>query len=104
MGNGYQSVNGKAVLYVLDAHTGALLGKIDTGVGSPVLCNGLTVPAITDKDFDGVADFAYAGDLLGNMWKFDLRGDTISSWKVSYNTNADGTSGSPMPLFQAKNK
>ena len=104
MGNGYQSGSGKAVLYVIDAHNGTLLGKIDTGVGSPTLCNGLSVPVLIDPDFDGVADFAYAGDLLGNMWKFDLRGDTIGSWKVAFNTNSDGVSGSPMPMFQAKNK
>jgi type IV pilus assembly protein PilY1 len=104
MGNGYQSGNGKAVLYVLDALTGALLGKIDTGVGSPAECNGLSVPVLIDPDFDGIADYAYAGDLLGNMWKFDLRGNSIANWRVSYNTEADGTSGSPMPLFQAKNK
>jgi len=104
MGNGYQSANGEAMLYVLDAHTGALLGKIETDVGTPVLCNGLSVPVLIDPDFDGIADFAYAGDLLGNMWKFDLRGDSISDWKVAHNTNADGTSGTPQPMFQAKNK
>jgi type IV pilus assembly protein PilY1 len=47
-------------------------------------------------------DFAFAGDLLGNMWKFDLRDSSIGNWKVAYNGLADG-SGSPQPLFQAKN-
>ncbi|MCP3883666.1 MAG: hypothetical protein GY701_35470, partial [Sulfitobacter sp.] len=100
LGNGYQSASGKAMLVVLDAHTGALLGKIDTGAGSPTLCNGLSVPIMIDPDFDGTVDYAYAGDLLGNMWKFDLRGDTIAEWKVAY-YNATPT---PMPLFQAMNK
>ena len=103
IGNGYQSANGKAMLYVLDAHTGTLLGKLDTGVGSPAECNGLSVPVLIDPDFDGVADFAYAGDLLGNMWKFDLRGNSISDWKIAYNTQSDGL-GTAMPMFQAKNK
>ncbi len=100
MGNGYQSANGKAMLYVLDANTGELLAKIDTGVGSPSLCNGLSAPVLIDPDFDGLVDFAYAGDLLGNMWKFDLRGDVIADWKVAY---YDATA-TPMPLFQAMNK
>lgn len=108
-GNGYQSTNGKAVLYVLNAHSGALLGKIDTGVGSPTLCNGLSTPVLIDPDADGKVDYVYAGDLLGNMWKFDLTGTTIGTatpatdWKVAYNTVSDH-SGTVMPLFQAKNK
>jgi type IV pilus assembly protein PilY1 len=43
-------------------------------------------------------DYAYAGDLLGNLWKFDLTGATIDEWKIAYN---DGSN--PQPLFQAKN-
>ena len=40
-GNGYESPNGSAVLYVLDALSGKLLRKIDTGAGSG---NGLSEP------------------------------------------------------------
>ena len=34
-----------------------------------------------DVDWDGVADFAYAGDEFGNLYRFDLRG-TPAEWKV----------------------
>ncbi|MFH1984042.1 MAG: PilC/PilY family type IV pilus protein, partial [Pseudomonadota bacterium] len=101
MGNGYESVTGRAMLYVFDAFTGDRLAKIDTGVGgaSPN-CNGLSTPVLIDPDADGKVDYVYAGDLLGNLWKFDLTGTTIADWKVAYK-NASNT---PQPLFQAKNE
>jgi type IV pilus assembly protein PilY1 len=65
-------------------------------------CNGLSTPALVDVNLDGLVDYAYAGDLLGNLWKFDLRSTNINEWKVAYNTAADG-SGDPAPLFEARN-
>lgn len=96
-GNGYDSTNGKAVLYILDAHTGALIKKIDTLVAGN---NGLSSPAIVDTDNDGKVDYVYAGDLLGNMWKFDLTSGDPDEWKVAY-ANVDTT---PAPLFSAPNQ
>ncbi len=89
-GNGYNSENGKAVLYVLDLLTGELIRKIDTEVGGD---NGLSTPAAVDVDGDFYVDYVYAGDLKGNMWKFDLRSSDPADWAVAYN---DGTS--PKPL------
>ncbi|MEE4113372.1 MAG: PilC/PilY family type IV pilus protein [Desulfobacteraceae bacterium] len=102
-GNGYNSANLNAVLYVLDAHTGALLKKIDTGFGASNgdPCNGLSTPVLVDVDSDEQVDYAYAGDLNGNLWKFDLTSSDIDDWKVAHNTSAD-RSGTPMPLFTAK--
>jgi type IV pilus assembly protein PilY1 len=94
-GNGYSSVNESAVLYVLDPMTGAVIIKIDTGVGS---CNGLSSPVAIDVDMDEKADYVYAGDLHGNLWKFDFTAGSSSSWDVAYKDS----SGNPQPLFQAK--
>ena len=41
-------------------------------------------------------DFVYAGDLKGNMWKFDLTGDEASKWSVAYYSG-----GTNQPLFKA---
>ncbi len=90
-GNGYNSDNGHAVLYALDLLTGTVVRKIDTGVGDD---NGLSTPVVVDVDGDFVADFAYAGDLKGNLWKFDLRGDP-GQWKAAFGDK---------PLFQAVNQ
>lgn len=48
---------------------GDLLAKITVpgGVG------GLASPTILDANFDGVADYVFAGDYGGNMYRFDLR-------------------------------
>lgn len=64
---------GKGFLYILDAKTGALKRKVSTGVGSEATPSGLAkVNAFTPDSGDFTADAAYAGDLLGNLWRFDL--------------------------------
>lgn len=90
-GNGYESVNGHAVLYVLDAWTGTLIRKIDTGAGGN---NGLSTPALIDVDNDTRVDYVYAGDLQGNMWKFDLTDPDPQNWGVAFGT--DITDGNPV--------
>jgi len=67
-GNGYGSTNGDAVLYLVEVGTGIRTTIATTGS----LDNGLSAPTLIDTDYDSVADTAYAGDLYGNMWKFDL--------------------------------
>ena len=86
-GNGYDSPGGKAVLY-LRSLDGSWVKKIDTLKGSPLpaanACNGLSTPVPVDADSNGTVDIVYAGDLLGNLWKFDLSGTTTGSWGVAY--------------------
>jgi type IV pilus assembly protein PilY1 len=42
--------------------------------------NGLNQALAADINADGVVDFVYAGDLFGNLWKFDLRSTVASTW------------------------
>ena len=79
--NGYNSVNGNAVLYILNAYTGKLIKKIDTGTSND---NGLSSPALVDVNNDQKLDFVYAGDLHGNMWKFDLTDSNSDNWSTAY--------------------
>ena len=99
-GNGYLSDNHHAVLYVVNAQTGALIRKIDTGVGGPAAAdqNGLASPTVVDTNGDRIADAAYGGDLKGNMWKFDLTSATPASWDVAYKT---GTTNRPLFTTEA---
>ena len=84
VGNGYMnSGNGHAVLYVINADTGAKIAEIDTGDGSAASPNGLSSPTMVDTNGDGKVDYAYAGDLNGNIWKFDLTSGTPSSFSAS---------------------
>lgn len=96
-GNGYNSDNHTAQLFVVDLATGALLKKIDTLKGTAADPNGLSTPLAIDTDFNGSADLVYAGDMQGNLWKFDLSGSTTASWKVAIGTAAD-----PKPLLKTK--
>lgn len=90
-GNGYGSANGTAVLYILDVN-GTLIRKIDTKVAG---CNGLSTPSVIDANNDFRADYAYAGDLKGNLWKFDLTDPDPANWSVAYKN----ASSIPQPLF-----
>jgi type IV pilus assembly protein PilY1 len=90
--NGYNS-GGNAKLFVLDLETGAIIREIDTGVGGD---NGLSNPTPVDVDADRITDFVYAGDLKGNMWKFDLSSSNPASWGVAFQV-----AGVPAPLYTA---
>lgn len=94
-GNGMGSTSGKAVLYILFADgpsggswTGRYV-KITADVGTG---NGLSQPVWVDTNNDGIADAIYAGDIKGNVWKFDVSSTDSTNWKVAYNG---------LPLFKA---
>ncbi len=100
-GNGYNGTgDGAAKLFILDIEAGqdgwqpGDYVEITTQVGDTINRNGLATPALADIDGNGTVDRVYAGDLEGNMWAFDLSGNTSSSWDVAYSA-----SGSPAPLF-----
>ena len=82
VGNGVNSTNNRAVLLVYDLESGRLEREISTGVGSATTPNGLSAPVGWDANGDGVVDTAYAGDMLGNVWKFDMSGSP-SSWAAT---------------------
>ena len=86
------NANGHAFLFVIDAETGALTKKIDTGAGTALSPNGLSPAAAIDTNGDGIADVVYAGDLNGNLWKFDLSSSSTVSW---------GMGNGAAPLFTA---
>jgi type IV pilus assembly protein PilY1 len=84
------------VMWVLNAKTGAVIQKLDTGVGSttggsvPAGCAAAPCPsglarlsAWSDSAGNNVATYVYGGDLLGNLWRFDLRTLTASGGTAS---------------------
>jgi type IV pilus assembly protein PilY1 len=113
-GNGYNSrladgrpsTTGSAVLFIVDLGTGEAR-KIDTREGfaqrgepanaldqAITYDNGLATPALIDTNGDRIVEYAYAGDLYGNMWKFDLTSTDPRNWVVAF----EGA-----PLFKARN-
>lgn len=88
LGNGYNSTNGHAMLYVLFIK-GGLDGTWTVGTDYIKLIadngtgNGLSTPVPFDSDGNGKIDVIYAGDLKGNMWKFNVSSSTPGSWPAS---------------------
>jgi type IV pilus assembly protein PilY1 len=84
-GNGYKGADGKAHLYVANLDTGALISDLAVGTASD---NGLGGVRLLRDDNQRIIA-AYAGDLNGSLWKFDLSNASAGSWSV-------GLSGQPL--------
>jgi type IV pilus assembly protein PilY1 len=82
-GNGYASNDGKAALYVVDSKTGELVKKLTvTDPDGSTASNGLS--AVTAFfDANRRVTHVYAGDVLGNLWKFDLSSSNTNQWSSS---------------------
>jgi len=108
-GNGYNSTStdGDAALYILRIEegqdgvwtSGTDFIKISTGNGKAESTDGTTPNGIggvraVDTDLDGTVDYVYAGDLQGNLYRFDLSSSNTSNWSA----------GNMKVLFQAKYK
>ena len=84
--SGYNNINpgdGKGYLYILDAITGKILQRMGTGVGDGGTAGANYADAVpsglgkingwaTNAIEDNKALAIYGGDLLGNLWRFDL--------------------------------
>ena len=79
-GNGYNSQNTRASLFAVDLENP--LTETQVIEVSDASANGLAGPALLTNG-DGEVVTAYAGDLLGNMWKFDLSANNASNWDVA---------------------
>lgn len=100
-GNGYNSASRQAALIVVDMQDGDVVAIPVTDAGATG-SNGLGNVAVTDRWIgltmdntqsagrDGLGDTVYAGDQQGNLWKFDLRDNSVAF--------------AGKPLFTAKDK
>ncbi|WP_122662921.1 pilus assembly protein [Pseudomonas viridiflava] len=91
VGNGYGSFTGNASLFVLNAATGAVIREIPIPAAYAAADNGLSSVKLR-VNAQNVVQAAYAGDLKGRMWKFDMSGAAASSWGVAFGNK---------PLFTA---
>lgn len=93
-GNGINSDNGEAALFVVDLMAGTLSSKVMTGVAGG---NGLSAPFLYDDNQDRIVDRVYAGDILGNLWRFDNNG---TGWSLGNGGNPLFT-GTDQPISAA---
>lgn len=79
--SGYNNADGVGRLYVLDAYSGSLIQTISTNVGTPSAPSGLArISALTTTGAtNNTSMMVYGGDLLGNLWRFDINGDIGSA-------------------------
>ena len=108
LGNGYTTAtggSGHACLYVLylSGPTGTG-GAWQAGTDYVKICadttstdNGLSSPTPFDSNSNGLVDTVYAGDLKGNLWKFDLSNMTTCATTPSACVAYSGA-----PLYVAK--
>lgn len=115
-GNGYNSTSadGDAAIYMLFIEEG-LNGvwaagsdfiKISTGYGkdetTDATPNGIGGVRGIDTDGDGTVDQLYAGDLQGNLYRFDISSTNENNWDNSNNINvlfkATDASGKVQPI------
>ncbi|MBB3062423.1 pilus assembly protein [Microbulbifer rhizosphaerae] len=89
-GNGYNSDGGKARLLAVDLQKPKEKSRVIAADNGD---NGLAAPSLLTDD-TGVVTAAYAGDLQGNLWKFDLSDDDPDKWSLAFPDKK--------PLFKAR--
>ena len=105
-GNGLNSSTGDAGIYVLTINpTNGTQNMyyLSTGESGG---NGIAYAHPVDMDQDHVVDYVYAGDALGNIWRFDLTSSDPHNWAVSGGPLFTTSSGQPItsdvyPVFVA---
>lgn len=98
LGNGYNSTNEAPVLLIQYLDGDKALKKLSPCASTSAACsfkgsNGLASPQMIDLNGDDKVDIAYAGDLKGNVWKFNLSSAIDSNWSTAF---------SGQPFFVAK--
>lgn len=90
-GNGYNSYNGHAVLFIMLVASDGTRSfyELDTGSGPSNdpsgggNSNGIYYATAADLDGDNITDYIYAGDLFGNVWRFNVTDSSPANWSVS---------------------
>ena len=118
MGNGYNSDLGYSALMALHAEGPTQLPSgsayrshywyedksfyvVSTGerADSAGYPNALGAPLLIDHDFNSTVDYAYAGDVQGNLYRFDLTSSDPTTWSFRKIFTAKNTSNDPQPIM-----
>lgn len=103
--SGYNNTSGpnagKGVLYVLNAYTGAIISKYVTDAGTSTTPSGLAKlnGYIADADINNSVLYFYGGDLLGNLWRFDINSPQIATSNPYKMAILKDNSGVPQPIM-----
>ena len=96
-GNGFGSDSGNAGIYIV---------LISPSGGAPTIYylqapaaasnNGIAFTSPVDLDGDHITDYIYAGDLAGNVWRFDVTSSAPANWSSSATALFTTPSGQPI--------
>ncbi len=108
-GDRFEAAASRTSLLVIDLETGQLIRELRTSLAPQTMPTGfktfgLSTPMVYDLGSDEVDDLAYAGDLAGNLWRFDLSDSNPNNWKVdlmftSYGNGGAATAGDQPIVF-----
>jgi len=99
--SGYNATeDGYGRLFVLDPDDGSVLKEYVTSAGTTSAEAGLAQVSAYVED-DGTVRYVYGGDLLGNLWRFDLSLATSDSNAVRKIASFTGPTGSAQPITAA---
>ena len=101
--SGYNNPSGEGKLWFLDAKDGTVL-KVDCRPASaaPATPSGLAqFSGYTQDHTNYLAEQIYAGDLLGNFWRFDVSDADSGNWKVEKLATLDLAAGAAQPVTTA---
>ena len=98
VGNGYGSTDEHASLIIIDLEDPTTETVVLETYGGD--SNGLAGPSLLPNG-RGEIIAAYAGDLLGNMWKFDLTSEDTADWGAAFTGNDGDGNTVNAPLFTA---
>src|SRR5580700_4302716 len=99
LARGLGSATGDAGIYVMtiDPSTAAkTFYYLSTHTGSVASPNGIAFPAAVDLDGAHISDYVYAGDIQGNVWRFDLTSATETNWAVTAGPVFKSPAGQPI--------
>jgi type IV pilus assembly protein PilY1 len=88
---------------VLNTATGALIKDLTTAVGTSANPSGLAKVSafLANPGIDDTADYVYGGDLLGNVWRFDLSDSSTANWNVKLLATLADANGVAQPITSA---
>lgn len=94
----FEAAASRTSLLVIDLATGTLIKELRTSQAPQTppagfKTFGLSTPMVFDVGSNEVDDLAYAGDLAGNLWRFDLSADDPNDWKVDLMFTTYGSGG-----------
>jgi type IV pilus assembly protein PilY1 len=98
-GNGFGSTSGDAGIFIMLIDANGLTHAATTyylTTGTAGSNNGIAYVASADLDGDHITDYVYAGDLLGNVWRFDLTSATEGLWAASATPLFTAPAGEPI--------